>query len=84
MVNVLQRTTVNPALRVGGIGETVNVSAESASLIETSKTDVSGVIDQRRLENLPVNGRSFASLAILIPGATLQPSFDPTKSRVAL
>ncbi|HEX7177387.1 MAG TPA: TonB-dependent receptor [Pyrinomonadaceae bacterium] len=82
VVNVLQRTTVNPALRVGGIGETVNVSADSASLIETSKTDVSGVIDQRRLENLPVNGRSFASLAILIPGATLQPSFDPTKSRV--
>jgi hypothetical protein len=82
VVNVLQRTTVSPALRVGGIGETVNVSADSASLIETSKTDVSGVIDQRRLENLPVNGRSFASLAILIPGATLQPSFDPTKSRV--
>jgi hypothetical protein len=29
-----------------------------------------------------VNGRSFASLAVLIPGATLQPSFDPTKARV--
>ena len=82
VVNVLQRTTVNPALRVGGIGETVNVSADTSPLVETSKTDVGGVIDQRRLENLPVNGRSFASLAILIPGATLQPSFDPTKSRV--
>ncbi len=82
VVNVLQRTTANPVLRVGGIGETVNVSADTAPLVETSKTDVGGVIDQRRLDNLPVNGRSFASLAILIPGATLQPSFDPTKSRV--
>ncbi|MCA1592685.1 MAG: TonB-dependent receptor, partial [Acidobacteria bacterium] len=82
VVNVLQRTTINPELRVGAIGETVNVSAETAPLVETTKTDVSGVIDQRRLENLPVNGRSFASLAILIPGATLAPSFDPTKSRV--
>ncbi len=77
VINVLQRTTVNPELRVGAIGETVTVSGESAALVETTKTDIGGVIDQRRLENLPVNGRSFASLAILIPGATLQPSFDP-------
>ena len=82
VVNVLQRTTVNVDLKVGGIGETVTVTGESAPLVETTKTDVSGVIDQRRLENLPVNGRSFASLAILIPGATLEPSFDPTKARV--
>lgn len=81
-VNVLARTTVDPDLRPGGASEVVNVSSENAPLIETTKTDVGGVIDQRRLENLPVNGRSFASLAILIPGATLQPSFDPTKSRV--
>src|SRR5690349_7183970 len=82
VVNVLQRTTANADLKVGGIGETVTVTGESAPLVETTKTDVSGVIDQRRLENLPVNGRSFASLAILIPGATLEPSFDPTKARV--
>jgi hypothetical protein len=82
VVNVLQRTTLNPELKVGSIGETVTVTGETAPLVETTKTDVGGVIDQRRLENLPVNGRSFASLAILIPGATLQPSFDPTKARV--
>lgn len=82
VVQVLQRTTISPELKVGAIGETVNVSADAAPLVETTKTDVGGVIDQRRLENLPVNGRSFASLAILIPGATLQPSFDPTKARV--
>src|ERR1044071_3667315 len=82
VIQVLQRTTVNPDLKVGGIGETVTVTGESTALVETTKTDVSGVIDQRRLESLPVNGRSFASLAVLIPGATLQPSFDPTKARV--
>src|ERR1051326_8323580 len=82
VVNVLQRTTANADLKVGGIGETFTVTGETAPLVETTKTDVSGVIDQRRLENLPVNGRSFASLAVLIPGATLEPSFDPTKARV--
>jgi hypothetical protein len=82
VVNVLQRTSINPELKVGNIGEVVNVTGDTAPLVETTKTDVGGVIDQRRLESLPVNGRSFASLAILIPGATLQPSFDPTKARV--
>ena len=81
-VNVLQRTTVNSTLKIGSVTEVVNVTADTAALVETTKTDVSGVVDQRRLENLPVNGRSFASLATLIPGATLQPSFDPTKARV--
>jgi hypothetical protein len=69
-------------LKVGGIGETVTVTGDSAPLVETTKTDVSGVIDQRRLENLACEWPLFASSAILIPGATLQPSFDPTKARV--
>jgi hypothetical protein len=81
-VNVLGRTTVEAELKPAGASATVNVSTETAPLIETTKTEVGGVVDQRQLENLPVNGRSFASLAILIPGATLQPSFDPTKARV--
>jgi hypothetical protein len=81
-VNVLSRVTVDPELKPAGTAEQVTVTGESAPLVETTKTEVSGVIDQRQMENLPVNGRSFASLATLIPGATLQPSFDPTKARV--
>jgi hypothetical protein len=80
-VNVLSRTTIDPVLSAGGANAQVTVTSE-APLVETTKTDVSGVIDQQQMENLPVNGRSFASLAVLIPGATLQPSFDPTKARV--
>ncbi|HJQ71296.1 MAG TPA: TonB-dependent receptor [Blastocatellia bacterium] len=81
-VNVLARVTVDAEMRPAGATEQVTVTGESVPLIETTKTEVSGVIDQRQMENLPVNGRSFASLATLIPGATLQPSFDPTKARV--
>ncbi len=81
-VNVLSRVTVDPELRPAGSAEQVTVTSESAPLIETTKTEVGGVITQKQMESLPVNGRSFASLAVLIPGATLQPSFDPTKSRV--
>jgi hypothetical protein len=81
-VNVLSRVTVDPELRPAGAAEQVTVTGETVPLIETTKTDLGGVIDPRQMENLPVNGRSFASLAVLIPGATLQPSFDPTKARV--
>jgi len=80
-VNVLQRTTLDPDLKPAGTAEQVTVTAEGAALVETGKTDVGGVINQKQLDSLPVNGRSFASLAVLIPGATLEPSFDPTKAR---
>ncbi|HXI90572.1 MAG TPA: TonB-dependent receptor [Blastocatellia bacterium] len=80
-VNVLQRTTLDLDLKPAGTSEQVTVTAEGAALVETGKTDVGGVINQKQLESLPVNGRSFASLAVLIPGATLEPSFDPTKAR---
>ena len=80
-VNVLSRVTLDPEMKPAGTSEQVTVTAEGAALIETGKTDVSGVINQKQLESLPVNGRSFASLAVLIPGATLEPSFDPTKAR---
>lgn len=81
-VNVLGRVTIDAEMKPAGATATVNISTDTAPLIETTKTEVGGVIDQRQLENLPVNGRSFANLAVLIPGATLAPSFDPTKSRV--
>jgi hypothetical protein len=81
-VNVLSRVSVDPQLRPAGAVAQVTVTAENTPLIETTKTEVSGLVDQRQMENLPVNGRSFASLATLIPGATLEPSFDPTKARV--
>lgn len=80
VVNVLQRTTLNPELKVGSIGETVTVTGETAPLVETTKTDVGGVIDQRRLENLPVNGRSFASLAILISRRDASAILRPNES----
>ena len=82
VINVLSRVTIDAVVKPAGATASVTVTAENTPLIETTKTEVSGVIDQRQMEDLPVNGRSFASLAVLIPGATLQPSFDPTKARV--
>ena len=43
-VNVLSRTTLDPELRAAGATEQVTVTGEAAPLVETGKTDVSGVI----------------------------------------
>ena len=79
-VNVLSRVSLDADLKPAGTSETVTIAGGGA-LIEVSKQDIGGVMDPKQMESLPVNGRSFASLAVLIPGATLQGSYDPTKAR---
>src|SRR6266404_4539622 len=80
-VNVLSRVTADFELKPSGTAEQVTITGEAAPINETTRSDLSGVIGKREMEYFPVNGRSFASLALLIPGATAQPSFDPVKAR---
>ena len=80
-VNVLSRVTVNPEMKLSSMKAQITVTQDQAPIIETTRTDVGATIGRREMEYFPVNGRSFASLAQLIPGAKPQPSFDPVKSR---
>jgi hypothetical protein len=80
-LNVGTTITLNAVLKPASTTETVVVNAGDVALIETTKTEIGGVVNNRELENLPLNGRSLAGLAILIPGARPTQSFDPTKNR---
>ncbi len=40
-------------------------------LAEPTRTTVSSVIDEQKIENLPVNGRQFIDFALLAPGVTV-------------
>jgi outer membrane receptor protein involved in Fe transport len=61
-----ERVRVNAGLEVGQITETTEVT--SATLLQTESADVSQSFEQRRIAELPINGRNFQSLIPLIPG----------------
>ena len=79
VVNVGQTASIDIALKVAQIAETVTVTGESP-LISTTSSSVGQVVDVARIENLPLNGRQFANLAATVPGVGLGFHSDPTKS----
>jgi hypothetical protein len=79
VVTVGQTLTIDITLKVASVAETITVTGETP-LIETSASSVGGVVDIRRIESLPLNGRQFANLAATIPGVGLGFHSDPTKS----
>jgi len=52
---------------------------DAIQLVDTTSSVVDGVVDSQQIDNLPLNGRNFLELALLTPGNTIAPNFDPTK-----
>src|SRR5918911_1665836 len=63
-VTVGQRADLDVTLEVGQITDVVTVTGADTELIETSKTNVSNTIDQRRIDNLPINQRDYINFAL--------------------
>ena len=59
------------ALKPGSVTETVEVKGE-VPLIEPEKTNVSYSVELQQIQNLPLLGRDFTTLALLTPGVTSQ------------
>ena len=79
-VSVNARQRVDVVLQVGSVNETVTVDAQ-ASLVETDTTEHSQVIGTEAIVELPLNGRDYASLALLATNVHISPSntsFGPT------
>jgi outer membrane receptor protein involved in Fe transport len=78
-VSVSETLTADFDMRIARVAENVTVRAETP-LVDTTSSAVGGLVDTRRVENLPLNGRQFANLAVTIPGVGLGFHADPTKS----
>jgi hypothetical protein len=62
-----QTATVNMQMAVSTIQEAVTVTAD-APLLDVSQSSIGGNIDQRQMQELPIQGRDWTSLALLAPG----------------
>src|SRR5947208_956445 len=63
VVTVGEDATYNPRLEVHGVQQTVTVTSETAA-VETAKSEVSQTVDQRRIDNLPINGRNYINFTL--------------------
>src|SRR5690349_1010878 len=82
-LNVGQTATFNVSLEVGNLSITVDEDL-ATQRIDTSDSLINGVIKTREVESLPLNGRNFLELALLVPGNSPAPNFDPTKTNTVV
>src|SRR5262245_14096688 len=56
-------------LEIGGIDAAITVVAANIAL-ETARSQIVGTVPRVEIQNLPMNGRNFLDLALLIPGVS--------------
>jgi hypothetical protein len=76
--NVAQATRIDFKLQIATVAQEVNVTG-ALPFIDATNSSVGQVVDPRRMQELPINGRQFANLAATLPGVGLAFHSDPTK-----
>jgi hypothetical protein len=71
-IEVARTVNKNFELQVGSLEQKVNITADTP-VIETGTTSVGQVINQRTVQEIPLNGRHFVDLGLLIPGSVTPP-----------
>lgn len=71
-LQVNKNAVQNFSLKVASTNEVVTVEA-TAPMIETTTVSVGQTIDQRTVQEIPLNGRHFVDLGLLIPGSVTPP-----------
>lgn len=71
-VEVAQVAIMNLELEVGNLKETVTVQA-APPVIETAGMTIGQVINDKAVQEIPLNGRHFVDLGLLLPGSVVAP-----------
>ena len=71
-VEIGAATQLTFKLKVAGPKETITV-ADAPRMVEMNPSSVSALLDERAIKDLPLNGRRFTDLLLLMPGVTQDP-----------
>jgi hypothetical protein len=83
-LEVGQQINVKARVVVAKQQTVLEVDDGGAPLVNTTTSVVDGVVDAQQINNLPLNGRNFLELSLLMPGNTIAPNFDPTKTNTVV
>ncbi len=72
-LTVAEEAVVNFKMEVGSVSEQVTV-ASTGTEVETTSATMGGLVDEKKIRDLPLNGRSFDQLIYLQPGVTVATS----------
>ena len=70
LLDIQQHAVVNVDLQPGAVTENVVVT-EAPELMQTQSGSVGQVIEEKTIEDLPLNGRDYTMLVLLAPGVTI-------------
>ncbi len=72
-VDVASERRVDAGMKTGQVSSTVEVSADTLPLVETTTNTLGGVLTAQTVENMPVNGRDYTKLIYMNPGVSGSP-----------
>lgn len=76
-LHVADSTAIDFVLKVGSVSQSVTVSA-GAPLVNTTSSTLGGLVDETKVDNLPLNGRNVDDLTLLSPGVARNTNFSQT------
>jgi hypothetical protein len=76
VLEVAQKTRIDVSLQVGEVSTEVAVEGVSAGAVETQSAEMAGVVTQKEISQIVLNGRNFSQLVTLVPGVSNQTGQD--------
>jgi hypothetical protein len=67
VIAVNEAAVADLALEIGSVSETISIDA-GAAIVQSQSVEISGLVNERRVKELPLNGRNFIKLVQLAPG----------------